>query len=114
FVGTRRLTNGGVVFDCKDEVTAEWVRRAHVVRQFEAALGGNYVYRPRRIELIVEFVSVEARVEEGGFWRIVETDGGFAKGAIESARWIKAIEKRSANQSWAHLRVAFADAEAAN
>ncbi|KAF7351302.1 RNA-directed DNA polymerase from transposon X-element [Mycena sanguinolenta] len=114
FVGASRLANGGVIFDCKDEATAEWVRQTHVVRQFVAALGSNCVYRPRRTELIAEMVGVEARVEEAGFWRVVETDSGITEGGIESARWIKAVERRTPGQRVAHLRVAFANAEAAN
>ncbi|KAF7348329.1 hypothetical protein MSAN_01786700 [Mycena sanguinolenta] len=114
FVGASRLANGGVIFDCKDEATAEWVRQMHVVRQFVAALGSNCVYRPRRTELIAEMVGVEARVEEAGFWRVVETDSGITEGGIESARWIKAVERRTPGQRVAHLHVAFANAEAAN
>ncbi|KAJ7649310.1 hypothetical protein B0H17DRAFT_958466, partial [Mycena rosella] len=114
FVGASRLTNGGVVFDCKDEATAVWVRQVDVVRQFTTALGGNCVYRPRRTELIAEMVGVEARVEERGFWRVVETDSGITGGGIEGARWIKAVGRRMPGQRVAHLRVAFANAEAAN
>ncbi|KAF8144141.1 hypothetical protein K438DRAFT_1632360, partial [Mycena galopus ATCC 62051] len=114
FVGTSRLRNGGVVFDCRDEAMAVWLRGATVVQQFVAALGGNCVFRPRRVELVAEFVSVEARIEERGFWRVVEGDGGFVDGAIEGARWLKALDKRTPNQTWAHLRVAFTNADAAN
>ncbi|KAF8208116.1 hypothetical protein K438DRAFT_1474697, partial [Mycena galopus ATCC 62051] len=98
-----RLTNGGVVFDCKEEATAAWVRQPHVARQFTAALGGNCVYRPRRTELIAEMVGVEARIEEAGFWRLVEADSGIVEGGIESARWIKAVERRAPGQRVAHL-----------
>ncbi|KAF8176114.1 hypothetical protein K438DRAFT_1459703, partial [Mycena galopus ATCC 62051] len=114
FVGASRLTNGGVVFDCKDEATAVWVRQVHVVHQFVTALGGNCVYRPRYMELIAEMVGVEARVEDRGFWRMVEDDSGIVEGGIEGARWVKAIERRAPGQRVAHLRVAFANAEAAN
>ncbi|KAJ6484791.1 hypothetical protein C8R45DRAFT_765012, partial [Mycena sanguinolenta] len=108
------LVNSGVVYDCKDEATAEWVRQTHIVQQFTAALGSNCVYRPRRTELIAEMVGVEATVEVAGFWRVVEADSGITKGGIESARWLKAVEQRMPGQRVANLRVAFANAEAAN
>ncbi|KAJ7692394.1 hypothetical protein B0H17DRAFT_886857, partial [Mycena rosella] len=82
--------------------------------QFIAALGGECVYRPRRVELIAEMVPVEARIEEAGTWRAVETDSGIAKGSISGARWVKAVERRTAGQKVAHLKIEFANAAAAN
>ncbi|KAJ6561099.1 hypothetical protein DFH09DRAFT_1247754 [Mycena vulgaris] len=114
FVGASKLGNGGVVFDCKDEATAMWVRQVDVVRQFVAALGGSCVYRPRRTELIAELVGVEARIDERGFWRVVEADSGIGEGGIEGARWIKAVERCAPGQRVAHLRVGFSNPEAAN
>ncbi|KAJ7198268.1 hypothetical protein GGX14DRAFT_374253, partial [Mycena pura] len=114
FVGASRLANGGVVFDCKDEATARWMRQADVAGQFVAALGGSCVYRPRRLELIAERVGVEALIEAQGFWRMVEADSGIREGGIVGARWIKAVERRAPGQQVAHLRVEFANAEAAN
>ncbi|KAJ7906915.1 hypothetical protein B0H13DRAFT_2332965 [Mycena leptocephala] len=114
FVGAKRLENGGVIFDCKDEAMATWLKGATVVEEFVAALGGSCVYRPRSVMLIAEMVSVEVRVEEPGTWRVVEADSGLEEGAIVSARWVKAPARRAPNQRVAHLRVEFATAEAAN
>ncbi|KAJ7090367.1 hypothetical protein B0H15DRAFT_779423, partial [Mycena belliarum] len=114
FVGAAKLNNGGVVFDCKDKATAVWVRQPEVVRQFVAALGGSCVYRPRRTALIAERVAVEALIDTRGFWKTVEADSGLPEGSVESARWIKAVERRAPGQRVAHLSVDFANAEAAN
>ncbi|KAJ7221654.1 hypothetical protein GGX14DRAFT_310130, partial [Mycena pura] len=108
------LTNGGVVFDCKDDATAAWIRREDNACRFVARLGGGGVYRPRRTELLAEMVPIEARIEDSEFWRGVETDSGIAPGGIDGGRWIKAVEKRAPGQRVAFVRVAFATAEAAN
>ncbi|KAJ7645342.1 hypothetical protein B0H17DRAFT_959593 [Mycena rosella] len=114
FVGARKLVNGGVVFDRKDLATADWVKLPENMVQFMAALGGECLYRPRRVELIVEMVPVEARIEEVGTWRAMEADSGIATGGISGACWVKAIQRRTAGQRVAHLKIEFANAAAAN
>jgi hypothetical protein len=114
FVGARKLLNGGVVFDCRDEAMATWVKSGAVMAQFVAALGGTCVYRPRRTEMVAEMVPVEARIEDAGMWRVVEKDGGYRDGAIVGARRLKALARRVVGQRVAHLKVEFADADAAN
>jgi hypothetical protein len=111
FVGARKLPNGGVVFDCRDEKTAMWLKSGEVMAQFIAALGGTCVYRPRRTELMVP---VEARIEDAGLWHAVEGDGGYRDGAIVGARWVKAPARRAEGQRVAHMKVEFTDADAAN
>ncbi|KAJ6548495.1 hypothetical protein B0H19DRAFT_1265324 [Mycena capillaripes] len=113
-VGAKKLPNGGVVFDCIDEKTATWVKGHDVMAQLISALGGTCVYRRRRTELIAEMVPVDARIDDGGTWRTVEREGGFAEGSIVGAKWVKAVERRTVGQRVAHLRVEFADADAAN
>ncbi|KAJ7083394.1 hypothetical protein B0H15DRAFT_746481, partial [Mycena belliarum] len=108
------LKNGGVVFDCKDEAMAKWVKQPEVAQHFVAALGGTCVYRPRRIELVAEMVPVETRVEDPGVWRVVENDSNITAGEIVGGRWIKAVQRRNDGQRVAHLRLEFATAEAAN
>ncbi|KAF8148144.1 hypothetical protein K438DRAFT_1625693 [Mycena galopus ATCC 62051] len=114
FIGAKRLPNGGVVFDCKDEVMARWLKGGDVMWQFLGKLGATCVYRPRRVELIAEMLPVEARIDESGMWRVVEGDSGLADGAIVSARWVKAPGRRALGQRVAHAKVEFTDAEAAN
>ncbi|KAJ7082807.1 hypothetical protein C8R43DRAFT_909612, partial [Mycena crocata] len=114
FVGARKLQNGGVLFDCKDDETAKWVKEAAVMSQFVAALGGSCVYKPRRTELVGEMVSVEARIDDAGMWRVVESDSGLAEGAIIGARWLKPIHRRTKDQKVAHVRVVFDGPDAAN
>jgi hypothetical protein len=114
FVGAKKLENGGVVYDCKMEEMAVWVRGEAVMKEFVAAMGGSCVYRPRSIQLIAEMVPVEMRVEDAGTWRVVEGESGLTTGVIVSARWVKALERRAQNQKVAHLKVEFLDAEAAN
>ncbi|KAJ6617278.1 hypothetical protein B0H10DRAFT_2218764 [Mycena sp. CBHHK59/15] len=95
FVGTRRLPNGGVVFDCKDESTACWLKSVPIMAQFIAALGSSCVYRPRRIEMVAEMVSVDTSISDAGTWRAVEKDSGLSDGDIIGARWIKAPDHRT-------------------
>ncbi|KAJ7214125.1 hypothetical protein C8J57DRAFT_1096557, partial [Mycena rebaudengoi] len=114
FSGARKLVNGGVVFDCRDDDMAKWVKQPEVMQNFVAALGGTCVYKPRRIEMVAEMVSVEAVLEDAAMWRLVESDSGIAKGGINGGRWIKAPQRRSPNQKVAHVKVDFATAEAAN
>ncbi|KAJ7653538.1 hypothetical protein DFH06DRAFT_994325, partial [Mycena polygramma] len=115
FVGAKKLSNGGVVFNCKDDEAAIWLSKGQgVMPQFLSAMGGTYVFRPRRTELIAEMVSVETRIEDEGTWRLVERDGGFKEGAIVGARWVKAPARRAMGQRVAHLKIDFADDDAAN
>jgi hypothetical protein len=113
-VGAKKLVNGGVVFDCKDDATATWLKGGAVVLQFVAALGGNCVYRPRKVELVAEMLPIGARIEEAGLWRVVEGESGLGEGSILGARWLKAIDRRSPGQKLAHAKIEFATAEAAN
>ncbi|KAF8208956.1 hypothetical protein K438DRAFT_1573307 [Mycena galopus ATCC 62051] len=114
FAGAKRLANGGVVFDCKDEDMAGWLKGREVMSQFLGKLGATCVYRPRRTELIAEMLPVEAKIEEQGMWRVVERDSGLTQGAIVSARWVKAPGRRAQGQRVAHVKVEFGDAESAN
>ncbi|KAK7036074.1 hypothetical protein R3P38DRAFT_3484732, partial [Favolaschia claudopus] len=114
FVGARKLDNGGVVLDCKNEPMAKWVKAEGVMKEFVSAMGGTCVYRPRNISLIAERVPIEARVEDGGMWRVVEGESGLQANSILGAKWIKAVERRTATQTVAHLKVEFADADSAN
>ncbi|KAJ7264398.1 hypothetical protein C8J57DRAFT_1625047, partial [Mycena rebaudengoi] len=114
FSGARKLVNGGVVFDCQDDVMATWVKQTEVMREFVAALGGTCVYKPRRIEMVAEMVPVEATLEDAEMWRLVESDSGIAPGGINGGRWIKAPQRRTSTQRVAHAKVDFATAEAAN
>ncbi|KAJ7924089.1 hypothetical protein B0H13DRAFT_1602028, partial [Mycena leptocephala] len=114
FAGARKLANGGVVFDCRDEKTAQWIKESEHMRQFISALGGTCVFRPRRQELLVERVDVETRVEDAGTWRVVEKESGLGEGEIAGARWLKPQHQCSSTQRVAHLRVDFASSESAN
>ncbi|KAJ7608197.1 hypothetical protein FB45DRAFT_737562, partial [Roridomyces roridus] len=114
FVGVKKLENGGVVYDCKSEEMAGWIKRDNHMKQFLAALGGSYSYRPRRQELLVERVDIGTKADDSGTWRLVEKDSGLEDGSIIGARWVKPPHQRSPTQSVAHLRVEFAQDEAAN
>jgi hypothetical protein len=114
FVGAAKLKNGSVVFDCKDDVTAKWLKGPGTMAQFVAALGGSCMYKPRRVEPIAEMMPIEARIEDPGTWRAVERDSGLRDGEITGARWVKAPHCRSLSQRVAHLKVEFATAESAN
>ncbi|KAJ7321925.1 hypothetical protein DFH08DRAFT_712487 [Mycena albidolilacea] len=114
FVGVWKLNNGGVVFDCKDEVMASWLKQQEIIPQFIAKMGGVCVYKPRRVELVAEMIPVGARIEEGGMWRQVERDSGLEAGVIVGARWLKALACRRAGQQSAHVKVEFVTAEAAD
>ncbi|KAJ6483773.1 hypothetical protein C8R47DRAFT_981202, partial [Mycena vitilis] len=114
FAGARKLTNGGVVFDCRDDTTSNWIQKKDIMEQFLAALGGTCVHKPRRVELIAEMVPIELRIEDAGTWRVIEKDGGFIEGGIAGARWVKAPHRRAPGQQVAHLKIEFAEAESAN
>ncbi|KAJ7444010.1 hypothetical protein FB451DRAFT_1056536 [Mycena latifolia] len=114
FVGARRLQNGGVLLDCKDTAMASWVKETVNMRQLLAAMGGNCVYRPRRVEAAAEMIPVETRIANTETWWAVEWQSGLAEGAIVGMRWIKVEDRRSPMQRVAHVKVDFTSAEAAN
>ncbi|KAJ6447846.1 hypothetical protein C8R45DRAFT_764730, partial [Mycena sanguinolenta] len=108
------LSNGGVVFDCRDDDMAGWVKGASVMKEFVGALGGTVVYRPRSVTLIAEMVPVDLHEEVDGTWRLIESDSGLVTGAIAGARWVKPILRRKPGQRVAHLKVDFTSPEMAN
>ncbi|KAK7002022.1 hypothetical protein R3P38DRAFT_2474394, partial [Favolaschia claudopus] len=114
FVGARRLQNGGVIVDCKDDKTAERVKKPEVMKQFLEALGSTCVYKPRYIDLVAERIPVETDVADTGTWRVVEADSGISAGGIAGERWIKAQNRRMTGQTVAHIMLSFTDADAAN
>ncbi|KAJ7037836.1 hypothetical protein C8F04DRAFT_1256745 [Mycena alexandri] len=114
FVGAKKLANGGVVFHCKDEKMASWVKGTEAMVQFLAVLGGTCVFKPRRIELVVERLPVATQIDDGGVWRMAEKDSGLADGAIRGVQWQKAQGRCAPMQRFAHVRMIFATAEAAN
>ncbi|KAJ6457636.1 hypothetical protein C8R45DRAFT_844136, partial [Mycena sanguinolenta] len=114
FSGARKLANGGVVLDCRDEKMAQWVKQDDHMRQFLSALGGTCVFRPRRQEVLVELVAIDTRVENAGTWRVVEKESGLTERDIAGARWLKPPHQRSTTQTAAHLRMEFTSSESAN
>ncbi|KAJ6565199.1 hypothetical protein DFH09DRAFT_806074, partial [Mycena vulgaris] len=70
--------------------------------------------KPRRVELIVEKMPIDTRIEDAGTWRLIESDSGLGSGEISGARWVKAPHRRSPTQRVAHLKVEFTSAESAN
>ncbi|KAJ7780707.1 hypothetical protein DFH07DRAFT_695380, partial [Mycena maculata] len=109
-----KLTNRGVIFVCKDESMVRWVKGMEVMRQFVAALGGTCVFRPRRVELIVEMVPVETRIDDAGTWHVVEADSGMKEGDVLGAHWVKVPQRRANNQRVAHLKLEVVGDEVAN
>ncbi|KAJ7718533.1 hypothetical protein B0H16DRAFT_1337385, partial [Mycena metata] len=94
FVGARKLSNGGVVFDCLNESTAVWVRGAETMKEFIAALGGTCVFKPRTIDVMVEMLPVELSIDSEGVLRLIETESGLTTGVIRGARWMKPLHRR--------------------
>ncbi|KAJ6450596.1 hypothetical protein C8R45DRAFT_1113940 [Mycena sanguinolenta] len=113
-VGARKLGNGGVVFDCKDDAMSKWLKGTELMKEFVAALGGSVTYRLRSVTLIAEMVPVDLRIEVAGTWRMIESDSGLEDGAIAGGQWVKAPLRRSLGQRVAHLKVDFTTSEAAN
>ncbi|KAJ7769945.1 hypothetical protein B0H16DRAFT_1279004, partial [Mycena metata] len=110
----KKLANGGAVFHCRDEKMALWVKGTEVMTQFVAAMGGTCVFKPRRIELIVERLPLETQIEDAGVWRTAEKDSGLADKAIRGVQWLKAPGRRLSTQRAAHVGMIFATAEDAN
>jgi len=100
-VGTRKLRNGGVVYELNSTEAAQWVRSEKTT--FTDGFGGASVIRERAISVIVEYVPVAHSPDAMEENRQIERDSGLSGGALLDTRWIKLPQRHAPRQRAAHL-----------
>ncbi|KAJ7217550.1 hypothetical protein C8J57DRAFT_1537679 [Mycena rebaudengoi] len=111
-VGARVLQSGDVVLQMNSVQAADWQRRN--MRAFLEAMGGTSALKHRRTSLVVEYVPTSFDPNLDGALRILEDDNNLGRGAIASARFIKAVEWRHSGQCVAHIILALNNDVSAN
>ena len=59
--------------------------------------------KPTTFPILAPFVPITFDPNEASDLRILEGRSGLEEGSVESARWMKPIARRTANQTSAHL-----------
>ncbi|KAJ6569116.1 hypothetical protein B0H19DRAFT_938412, partial [Mycena capillaripes] len=111
-VGAERRRENAVLLHMNTSAAASWLKSN--MEAFLAAMGGTSVYKESLTNVVVQYVPVSFDPALDGALRVVEDDNGFRRGAVASAKWIKAPELHHAGQKVAHAILGFSDDPAAN
>ncbi|KAL6301722.1 hypothetical protein BKA93DRAFT_692324, partial [Sparassis latifolia] len=104
----KRLKNGGVLYDLDSPTSALWLRTLDVMKAFlEHFRGHNCQLKTHFYAILAEFVPTACRADDDHYLHGIEHFNNYDPGNIESACWIKALERRHPNQRVAHLIVRF-------
>jgi hypothetical protein len=112
FIGAKRLTNGGIVFDLDTEEAARWIQTNK--KAFTSKFSGTATIKDRALAVIVEYVPLSHSPEALAEMRQIERHSKLPDGSLLATRWIKPVHRRTAGQRSAHIIAKFATTEAAN
>jgi hypothetical protein len=112
FVGAKKLTNGGIVFDMGTPEAANHIQ--HHKQDFLQRFSASAIVKERSVSVIVEYVPVSHSPDALAEYARIEHDSGLPEGTLAVTRWIKPIQRRSPGQKSAHLIARFSTTEAAN
>ena len=112
FLGAKKLSNGGIVFDLNTANAASWVKENR--NEFAKNLGAMSIIKDQAATVLVEYIPIahlpDALAE---CWKI-ESESGIHNHALISTRWIKSPEQRMPGQHFAHVIAKFKDINSAN
>ncbi|KAF9234175.1 hypothetical protein BU15DRAFT_9759, partial [Melanogaster broomeanus] len=109
-----RLRNGGLLVEANSEDAACWIKSKDIRDKLIAALGIQSNIKDRLYSILVPFLPITSPLESPTFLRSVEEENDLNTGSIESARWIKPIERRNTHQRVAHAIFSISDPMIAN
>ena len=109
FLGAKKLSNGGIVFDFNTAVAADWVKN-----EFAKNLGAMSIIKDRAATVLVEYVPIAHAPDALAECRKIESESGIQDHALISTRWIKSPEQRVPGQRFAHVIAKFKDINSAN
>ena len=111
-MGTRKLLNGGDVYEFTTADTVCWVRSEKAV--FSEGFRGTEIMREWVISVIVEYVPVSHIPDVLSENRPIECDSSLKTHTLLATRWIKPVQRQAPGQWCAHLITHFLTLEVAN
>ncbi|KAH9924644.1 uncharacterized protein BXZ73DRAFT_3449, partial [Epithele typhae] len=108
------LSRGDVVFTVSSREAAQWIRREKPLA-FAQGLGGDAAsVEDRSYTVVAEMVPVDTDIGNPDTLREIEETNGIDLGDLRAATWMRPPERRYGGQRYAHVRLTFTTAEAAN
>jgi len=106
--------SGGIVIEADSDETASWLSVGSNQKKLCEKLGAKAEFKTRSYNIIVFNVPLAINPEETEHRLEICEANGLEPSTIQSAKWAKAINKRTASQKTAHLLLTFDSAHAAN
>ena len=106
--------NGGTVIETDNDEAASWFLITDNQRSLCDKIGSNAEFRTRSFNIIAFNVSLAINPEKEDHLSEICEANDLEPDTITSAKWAKAIDKRSPTQRTAHLLITLNNAEAAN
>lgn len=118
FISVKKLQNGGFLYELKTPEAVSWLRKEEVKYEwlgvFPGRTGKQGTAKGSLYNTIAKFVPTTFQVGNEEMYREVEMLSDIPSEAIESARWIKPVERRNPGQKHAHMILSFSEPEHAN
>lgn len=105
---------GGTVIEADSDELARWLSNKANQRKICDNIGSNTEFRTRTYNVIAFNVPIAINPEDADHRTEICEANNLEPSNITSARWAKAVERRSLNQRTAHLLIAFDNADVAN
>jgi hypothetical protein len=105
---------GGTVIEADNDEATHWLSNNTNQRKLCDKIGPNAEFRHRSFNIIAFNVPLAINPDEAGHRSEICETNGMEPDTITTAKWAKAIERRSLNQRSAHLLLTFNNADAAN
>ena len=102
-----------IVLEFASEAAAIYLRKPSVKRTFTDALDPSATLKDQAFTVILQFIPLSFNINQHNLSEL-EKENGWKEGTILTARWVKAPEKRTKDQQFAHIMASIADAQTAN
>lgn len=105
---------GGTVIEAESDEMAKWLSNKENQRRFCDNIGSNTEFRTRTFSVIAFNVPIAINPEDADHRLEICEANNLEPSNIISARWAKAVDRRSPNQRTAHLFIVFDNPDTAN
>jgi hypothetical protein len=105
---------GGTIIEADTDAAASWLSDAANQRRLCDAIGSNAEFRNRTYSIIAFNVPTDINPDEVNHRQEINEVNDLEAATITTAKWAKAVDRRSPNQRTAHLLLTFNNANAAN
>ena len=109
-----KTRSGGIVVETENDETANWLANQDNQHTICEKIGANAEFRNRTFNIIAFNVPLALNPEDKDHRIEICEANNLEESTITTAKWAKAVDRRSPNQRTAHLLLTFSNAEAAN